>query len=62
VGRDPGGNLILMALDQERQGQIFFWAMQQEVDFEGGVTPDFSNVATVASSFTTFLAALEMDD
>ena len=58
IADDPGGNLLLLGLSGDRKGHIMFWVMDEEVDWEGGETPDFSNVGHLANSFETFLSAL----
>jgi hypothetical protein len=58
IGQDPGGNLILIGISSEVYGQIFYWDRNYEVDFENGVTPDFSNIGFIASDFIEFLKSL----
>lgn len=61
IGRDPGGNLIILVLNKDHLGAVHFWAMEHEVDFEIGEVPDFSNIAFLATSFSEFLNALEAE-
>lgn len=58
IGIDPGGNLILLGLAAPRTGHVMLWVQDQEVDWEAGEVPDFSNVGLAADTFTEFLAAL----
>jgi hypothetical protein len=52
IGRDPGGNTLLLATCGEYEGQVFFW------DRGGLWRRDGQNTFFVASSFTEFLNSL----
>jgi hypothetical protein len=53
VARDPGGSLILLGLQDENKGQVFFWL--RELEAEDGEPATYDNVAFVANSFNEFL-------
>jgi hypothetical protein len=56
IAHDPGGNLILLAVDGPDRGKVFFWFRAEEV--EEGDEPDRRNVGFVASDFDQFLRGL----
>jgi hypothetical protein len=58
IGMDPGGNLLLLGLEPPHAGQVLFWVQDQEVAWEDGEAPDFSNVGLAARSFDEFLRSL----
>lgn len=58
IARDPGSNLILLAISGPNKGKVFFWQREYEVDFENGEEPDYSNVGFVANSFNEFIDSL----
>ncbi len=53
IGRDAGGNLILLVVDGPLAGRILFWVKDHEV--EEGQVPGFDNVGFLANSFDEFL-------
>jgi hypothetical protein len=56
IARDPGGNLVCIAVDGAQKGAIFFWDHEQECG--DGDRPTFSNVYLIADSFSAFLSSL----
>lgn len=56
IGRDPGGNLILLGINRKNRGKVFFWL--QDFEVEEGEVPDYSNVCLIANSFDEFLNSL----
>lgn len=56
IARDPGGSLILLGLEGENKGKVFFWL--QELEGDDGEEPSYDNVAFVANSFNEFLNSL----
>ncbi|MCF6253009.1 MAG: SMI1/KNR4 family protein [Methylococcaceae bacterium] len=53
VARDPGGSLILLGLQGDNKGKVFFWL--RELEAEDGEPATYDNVAFVANSFNEFL-------
>lgn len=53
VGRDAGGNLILLVVTGENLGSVLFWVKAYEAG--NGRTPGYDNVGIVADSFEEFL-------
>ena len=53
IARDPGGSLILLGLEDDRKGEVFFWL--QELEGDDGEPASYDNVALVANSFNEFL-------
>ncbi|HRQ80479.1 MAG TPA: SMI1/KNR4 family protein [Azospirillaceae bacterium] len=53
IGRDPGGNQILLGIAAPIQGQVMFWVKDYEVEEDD--EPNFDNVGILASSFDEFL-------
>jgi hypothetical protein len=56
IGRDPGGNLILMGAEGADAGKIFFW--HHEGEAEDGEPPTRENVVAVADGLGEFLKSL----
>ncbi|WP_395851770.1 SMI1/KNR4 family protein [Cystobacter fuscus] len=54
IGRDPGGNLLLLRTTGSRVGEVLYWL--REMEAEEGTTPTEDNVGFVADSFDDFLA------
>lgn len=53
VARDPGGSLVLLGLEGEHRGKVYFWL--QELEGGDGESPTYDNVAFVADGFNEFL-------
>jgi hypothetical protein len=53
IAHDPGGSLILLGLEGNKKGKVFFWL--QELEEDDGEPPTYDNVAFVANSFNEFL-------
>ncbi len=53
IGFDMGGSLVCIGIGPENYGQVFFWAMEDEVD--KGETPDYRNVWRLARTFDEFI-------
>jgi hypothetical protein len=53
IAHDPGGSLILLGLEGDNKGKVFFWL--QELEGDDGEPPTYDNVAFVANSFNEFL-------
>lgn len=60
IGVDPFGNLVLISLDGEDVGKIYFWDHENEV--EEGEVPGYKNLHLVADDFDQFLAGLVPTD
>lgn len=56
IARDPGGNLICLALEGENANKVFFW--DHENEYEEGEEVGYKNTNLIASSFEEFLASL----
>lgn len=56
IAHDPGGNLILMGVGSDNNGQIYFWVKDHEV--EEGEVPGYDNVGFIANSLPEFLDSL----
>jgi hypothetical protein len=56
VARDPGGNLICIATEEPRVGEVYFWDHERESD-EGEPATEV-NVHFIADSFDAFLDSL----
>ncbi|AZZ95517.1 SMI1/KNR4 family protein [Hahella sp. KA22] len=55
IGRDPGGNLILIGVLGDKVGKIYFWDHEEEAD---GFPPDMSNIHFLADDLDEFLNGL----
>jgi hypothetical protein len=53
IARDPGDNLIAIAVSNPNKGSIYFWNHERENEIDGSY--DFSNVILIADSFDEFL-------
>lgn len=54
IAEDPGGNVVLVYLEGDRRGEVWYWDHEQE---GGPSTPD-ANLHFIASSLSAFLASL----
>ena len=57
IGKDPGGNLILISISGSDYGKIYFWDHNWEA--EEGREPDYSNLTLIADSFDEFVNNLK---
>lgn len=55
VARDPGGNLVLLGLDGDRRGKVYFWVHELPAEYD---ERDVDNLGFVADDFDAFLAGL----
>ena len=55
IAEDSAGNLICLGIDSTNQGKVYFWNHEEELDEEGDVRQDYSNVYEVASSLEQFM-------
>lgn len=63
IGDDPGGSLFCLALSGgPREGQIYFWDHEDELDEEGDSRRDMGNMYRVAESIDDLLENRLMDD
>ncbi len=60
IGFDQGGSLVCIGIGPENHGQVFFWAMEDEVD--KGETPDYRNVWRLARTFDEFIEGFFDDE
>jgi hypothetical protein len=56
IARDPGGNLICIAVEGADAGKVFFW--DHEYEAEDGEPPTDRNIYIIADSFDQFLDML----
>lgn len=54
IAQDPGGNVILLALDGPLANRVLFWVKDHEA--KTGQVPGYDNVGVIADSFDDFLA------
>ncbi|MBA3819959.1 MAG: SMI1/KNR4 family protein [Deltaproteobacteria bacterium] len=57
VGRDPGGNMLLVSVGGPDVGRVYFWDHDRET-----TPPTYANVYSVADDFSRFLASLHDPD
>ena len=58
IARDPGGNLICIAVSGPARGKVYFWDHEEEV--EEGETPDYRNISLITHSFEGILRSLTL--
>lgn len=56
VARDPGGNMLCVAISGNDYGKVFYWDHEGEAD--EGAEPDYENVYFVAHSFDALISQL----
>jgi cell wall assembly regulator SMI1 len=54
IAQDPGGNVILLALDGPLANRVLFWVKDREA--QAGQVPGYDNVGVIADSFDDLLA------
>lgn len=60
IACDPSGNFVVLSVDKEDRGKIYFWDHEEECD-EGEV-PTYDNLYLVANNFNDFLQNLREID
>jgi len=58
IAEDSAGNLICLGVDASNRGKVFFWNHEEELDTDGDIRQDYSNVYEVASDIDQFLSNL----
>lgn len=58
IADDPGGDQILISLDGETRGSVYFWDHENEPDDPSDNINDYSNMYMLADDFGEFLNAL----
>ncbi len=58
IATDSGGNNICLGWKGERQGKVYFWDHEDELDEDGNFVTDYRNVYLVADSLQAFLDGL----
>lgn len=58
IGRDPGSNLLLLAVKGKNVGKVYFWLREYENDMCNGESPGYDNVGYVAESFSSLMNSL----
>jgi hypothetical protein len=58
IAYDAGGNEICIGWKGEREGKIYFWDHEDELDENGDFVQDYRNVFLVANSLQEFLDSL----
>lgn len=56
IAHDPGGNLVLLAIDGPDSGKVYFW--MQDYEAVDDTPPDRSNIGFIAQGFDQFLDLL----
>ena len=59
IGSDPGGNLILIGLDGDTEGMIYFWDHEQQPQDQLPKLEEYVNVHHIADSFEQFIQSLK---
>lgn len=54
IADDPFGNVIVIGLQGDQRGKVYFWDHEEEPEDQ----PDWSNVDLIADSFDHFMAGL----
>ena len=54
IANDPGGNCVLLGLNADIRGKVYFW----DHDREPARQPDWSNIDLIAEDFDTFMRKL----
>lgn len=62
IGSDPGGNLILMSLNTDIYGKIFFWDHEDAPDDQLETIEAYTNIYFLANSFEEFVNSLKYED
>lgn len=62
IGRDPGGNMILMSLMGESRENIYFWDHENTPDDRLQNLSEYSNMYFLAGSFEEFVNSLKKED
>lgn len=62
IGRDPGGNHILMSLTESTRGEIYFWDHEDSPDTQLNSVKDYTNIYPLADSFESFVNSLKHED
>lgn len=62
IGRDPGGNGILLSLHPDTYGKIYFWDHENEPEEGLEDLADYPNIYFLANSFTEFLDSLKTEE
>ena len=62
IAEDSAGNLICLGIDPSNQDKVFFWNHEEELDEEGDIRQDYSNVYEVAPDIDQFLSNLLTGD
>lgn len=56
IARDPGGNLICLAITGANKGKVYLWDHEEEV--EEGEIPGYDNIYLITDSFDSLLNSL----
>lgn len=62
IGNDPGGNSILIGLNDLNRGKIFFWDHEKGPDARLSSWEEYKNLHFLANSFNEFFALLKVDE
>jgi hypothetical protein len=58
IASDANGNQICLGWKGEREGKVYFWDHEDELDEDGDFVTDYRNVYLVANSLQEFLDGL----
>lgn len=62
IADDPGGNCILISLDGETRGRVYFWDHENEPEDATDDLIAYSNIYLLANDFDQFLNNLRGED
>jgi len=62
IARDPGDNQILISLDGDTYGKIFFWDHENEPNYDAQYLEDYKNTYFLANDFKEFLNKLKQEN
>lgn len=62
IGRDPGGNQILLSLDGTTRGNVYFWDHEDEPEEESDNLRDYPNIYFLSDDFEKFIRNLKDED
>ena len=62
IGKDPGGNLILISLEGNTRGKIYFWDHELQPQDQLESLDEYVNLHPLADSFEQFILSLKRED
>ena len=58
IGDDPGSNQILLGINGDNRGKVFYWFREGEKDPDDPNPPGYDNIGFVADTFNEFLNSI----